>query len=255
MRVGVAVPARNALRTIEALLTTVNAQTYPCAAYIYDDCSDDGMTDFLLARPGWYRDLVVGAAKVEPRRLGWPGAVNAAAALALEDGCDAVFIAAADDLLRLDCVDKCVRALQRHDWVVPYSQQVGAENVVQASRPDVTLADFAVWPPLTDKALFRREVWEAVGGYPTDVTLPGSWGCKEDWCFWIEVFKAGFTDYGVVTEPVYYYVMHEAQLHREDLDRTEQAVALIRAKHPDVWALKEQRDAAAAAAGAFEGRL
>lgn len=238
MRVGVAVPARNALRTIEALLTTINAQTYPCAAYIADDASDDGMAKFLKDRPTWYRQVVR-----HQSRQGWPGAVNTAAAAALADGCDAVFIAAADDLLRLDCIEQCVRALQNHDWVVPYSQQIGAENVVQVSRTDITLADFAVWPPLTDKALFRAHVWNTVGGYSTDIALPGSWGCKEDWEHWIKVFKAGFTDYAVVTDPIYYYVMHPTQLHREDLDRTAAAVDLIRAKHPDVWALKARLDA------------
>lgn len=249
MRVGVAVPARNALRTIEALLTTINAQTYPCAAYIYDDASDDGLARFLADRPTWYRRVVHGHT-----RVGWPGAVNGAVVAALADGCDAVFIAAADDLMRLDCIEKCVRALQNHDWVVPYSQQVGAENVVQVSSPHATLADFAVWPPFTDKALFRAEVWQAVGGYSTDIALPGSWGCKEDWEFWIKVFKAGFTDYAVVTEPVYYYVMHPGQLHREDLDRTDQAVALIRAKHPDVWALRPDQHAAPGGGVFINGR-
>lgn len=241
MRVGVAVPARNALRFIETMLTTVNAQTYPCAAYIYDDASDDGMTQFLADRPTWYRDHVVGSV-----RLGWPGAVNKAAALALEDGCDAVFIAAADDFLRLDCIELCVRALARHDWVVPFSQQVGGENVVQASSPHATLADFAVWPPLTDKALFRRQVWETVGGYSTDVMVPGSWGAAEDHEFWIKVFKAGFTDYGVVQDPVYYYRMHPDQLGAGRAAVHEQAMARIRAKHPDVFAhMTEQQQEAA----------
>lgn len=236
MKVGVAVPARNAVRYIETLLTTINAQTHPCGAYIYDDASDDGMTRFLLDRPTWYRSLRRGT-----RRAGWPTAVNQAAGAALNDGCDAVFIAAADDFLRLDCIDKCVRLLTQHDWVVPHSQQVGGENVVQVSSPNIVLADFARWPPLTDKALFRADVWQAVGGYSTDISLPGSYGCKEDWEFWIKVWKAGYTDYGVVEEPVYYYRMHDSQLHRDDLDRTDQAVALIRAKHPDVWNLQEAR--------------
>jgi GT2 family glycosyltransferase len=236
VRVGVAVPARNALRYIETLLTTVNAQTYPTAAYIVDDASDDGMPQFLADRPGWYRHLVRA-----PQRLGWPGALNLAARLAFDDGCDAVFVAAADDFLRLDCIERCVRALARHDWVVPYSQQVGAENVVQVSSPHATLADFAVWPPLTDKALFPRHVWETVGGYSTDVMVPGSWGAAEDWEFWIKVFKAGFTDYTVVTEPVYYYRMHPEQLGLARAAIHEQTVALIRAKHPDVWRLHAAR--------------
>jgi GT2 family glycosyltransferase len=248
VRVGVLLPARNALPFIETMLTTVNAQTYPCAAYIVDDASDDGMTEFLKARPSWYRGHIVVA-----ERRGWAGALNLAAGAALDDGCDAVFTAAADDFLRLDCIERCVRALARHDWVVPYSQQVGAENVVQVSGTNVVLEDFATWPPLTDKALFRREVWEAVGGYATDVAPPGTWGHKEDWEHWIRVWKAGFVDYGVVAEPVYYYRMHDAQLHKESENAVALAasVALIRAKHPDVWesAARRAQEAAPAAEG------
>lgn len=237
MKVGVLVPARNALKWIEQLLTTVNAQTYPCAAYIVDDCSDDGMTKFLQDRPSWYRWM-----NRNTERLGWPGTLNRAAELAFMDGCDAVFVAAADDWLRLDCIEKCVHALQRHDWVIPYSQQVGAENVVQASQENIVLADFAVWPPLTDKAMFRREVWETVGGYSTDVGIPERpWGCAEDWDFWIKVWKAGFTDYGVVKDVVYYYRMHDEQLGLGRQDVHDRTVEVLRAKHPDVWELNELR--------------
>lgn len=235
VKVGVAVPARNALRYIETLLTTITAQTYPCAAYICDDASDDGMTQFLLDRPDWYRHMVR-----SDERLGWPGSMNRAASMAFADGCDAILVAAADDFLRLDCVEQCVRALQRHDWVIPYSQQVGAENVVQVSQEHITLADFAVWPPLTDKAMFRRHVWEGVGGYSTDVMVPGSWGAAEDWEFWIKIWKAGFTDYGVIKSPLYYYRMHPEQLGLQRAAIHDQTIALIRAKHPDVWALHER---------------
>lgn len=237
MKVGVVVPARNALQYIETLLTTINAQTYPCAAYICDDASDDGMTQFLADRPRWYRSIVRNDAQ-----QGWPGALNRAADLAFADGCDAIFVAAADDFLRLDCVERCVRALQRHDWVIPYLQQVGAENVVQISSEHVRLSDFAVWPPLTDKAMFRRHVWQGVGGYSTDIMVPGSWGAAEDWEFWIKVFKAGYTDYDVVKEPLYYYRMHPQQLCLARAAIHEQTVDLIRAKHPDVWALKAAED-------------
>jgi GT2 family glycosyltransferase len=231
VRVGVAVPARNALPWIETLLTTIDAQSYPCGAYIVDDASDDGMTRFLADRPTWYRRI-----ERNPRRLGWPATLNRAAQLAFGDGCDAIFVAAADDFLRLDCISKCVTALIRgdRDWVVPYSQQVGGENAVQASREDATLADFAVWPPLTDKALFRRHVWERVGGYSTDVSVPGSYGAAEDWEFWIKVFKAGHINYAVVAEPVYYYRMHPGQLGRNRAAIHDQTINLIRAKHPDL---------------------
>lgn len=229
MKIGIALPARNVIPYIETCLTTINAQTHPCAAYIVDDASDDGTYQFLRDRPQWYRRL----ARNDVRQ-GWPATLNAAAQLAIADGCDALFTANADDFFRLDCIEQCVRALTRHDWVVTHAQQVGGENVVQASRSNATLDDFAVWPPVVNYALIRAEVWQAVGGYSSDVTVPGSYGAAEDWEFWIKVLKAGYTDYGVVTDPTYYYRMRPGQLHEQRAGIHDQTVALIRAKHPDL---------------------
>lgn len=240
MKVGVIVPARNALPTIETLLTSINAQTHPCAAYICDDASDDGMTKFLRDRPSWYRRHVV-----NDRQRGWPASLNTAANFALVDGCDALMVAAADDFLRLDCIEKLVHALARHDWVIPHLQQIGGDNVVQASSPNATLGDFAIWPPLVDKAMVSSQLWLVVGGYAEDLRLPGSWGAVEDWEWWIRVFKAGFTDYGVVPEPLYYYRMHPGQLGRHRAGLHDQYMALLRARHPDLWANLDLDQAAA----------
>lgn len=230
MKVGIAVPARNVLPYIETCLTSINAQTYPCAAYIVDDCSDDGTYEFLKARPSWYRRLARSTA-----RRGWPMALNAAAEAAIDDGCEAVFTMNSDDFLRLDCIERCVRLLARHDWVVANAQQIGGENVVQANKENARLSDFVVWPPLTNYALIPARLWTELGGYASDVTVPGSWGAAEDWDFWVRVFKAGHTDYGVVTEPVYYYRMRPGQLHEGRSALHERTVELLREKHPDVW--------------------
>ncbi len=232
LKVGVIVPTYNSKPTLEMLLETVSAQTYPNTfAYISDDASDDGTREFLGLRPTWYRTYAY-----YQDRGGWPVNTNRAAALAVADGCDAIQIAAADDFLRLDCIEKGVEALHGRDFVIPLSQQVGAENVVQRSQEGAVLADFRDWCPLIDKALIRKHVWEGVGGYSTDVTIPERpWGCAEDWEFWVKVFKAGFTNYTVVQHPTYYYVMHDQQLGRGRELVHEKTVEVIRRKHPDVW--------------------
>jgi len=232
MKVGVAIPTHNVLPYIETCLTTINSQTHPCHAYIVDDCSSDGAYEFLRARPSWYRRL-----DQQRARQGWPATLNRAVAAAISDGCDAIFTMNADDFLRLDCIEQCVQALNGRDWVVTNAQQIGGDNAVQISKPGAVLNDFAVWPPLVNYALVRREVWEAVGGYSSDVTVPGSFGSAEDWEFWIKVFKAGYTNYAVVNEPTYYYRMRAGQLHEGRAAVHAETVALIRAKHPDLpWA-------------------
>lgn len=230
-----ALPAHNVLAYIETMLATVNAQTYPCGAYIFDDASDDGLGEFLAVRPTWYRAYDRGA-----RRAGWAVTLNRAVSMALADGCDAVLVGASDDFLRLDCVEQMVRLLHRVDFVLPYAQQIGGENVVQVSAPHVLLADMYVHPPMVNYGLYRADVWRAAGGYATDVTLPGSWGFKEDWDFHIRLLKAGYR-HAVVAEPVYYYRMRPGQLHEDGVDRLDEARALIMAKHPGVEAAYRER--------------
>lgn len=225
-KVGVCIPAHNAKKYIEMCLTSLKAQTYPVSIYIVDDASDDGLYGFLSDRPEWYTEIYANS-----HREGWPISLNRAVIAALDDGCDAVFLMNADDFLRLDCIEKAVEAIQHHDWVVCNAQQVGGENVVQACKLNATLEDFKGYPPITNYMLIPSGIWQEVGGYPTDVTMPGNWGYKEDWAFDIELFQHGYTNYAVVEEPVYYYVMHEDQLHEPGELRHAEAKKLIMDKY------------------------
>jgi GT2 family glycosyltransferase len=226
MRVGILVPARNTKFFIEACLTTLQAQTHRVSVYVVDDASDDGLYDFLVGRKNLYTKLARNTS-----RKGWPKTLNKCADMAIADGCEALFVMASDDLLRLDCIKKCVRALDKKDWCVVYAQQIGAENVIQASKENAVLEDFLHHPPIVNYGLIPTKVWKEVGGYSTDITLPDNYGFKEDWDFWIKVFKAGYTNYDVVKEPVYYYIMHDNQLHKSGVHRYEEARKVILEKH------------------------
>lgn len=234
MKVGLALPARNVLPYIETCLTSINAQTWPCAAYIVDDASDDGTWEFLRDRPTWWRRLAR-----HDERQGWPASLNEAAALAIADGCDAIMVMNADDWLRLDAIEQLARILQRCDAAVPYCQQVGGANVVQASADHVTPESFVEHTPLVAHALVRVPVWAALGGYHTDVNLPGLLAGYNEWDFWVRFHQAGHL-HAVAADPLVYYRMHDAQLHRDTTAHHDQAVALLRAKHPDLPWPKER---------------
>ncbi|MCX5522186.1 glycosyltransferase [Streptomyces bobili] len=232
MKVGVIIPARNALPYLGEMLDSVQAQTHPAHAYIAEDRSTDDTHDWLKAHPELYAGM-----RRNRRRLGWAGSLNVAATLALDDGCEAVFTGSADDRLHPDCIARCMAVLQAdggRDFVVPYAQQFGEAETVQASLPDATLADFAQWPPLIDKALIRREVWETVGGYSAKATPPGTYGTAEDWDWWIRVWKAGHTRYAVVERPLYFVRVHPGQLSDARAEHHAATVDLLRKLHPDL---------------------
>ncbi|MDX2550106.1 glycosyltransferase family 2 protein [Streptomyces stelliscabiei] len=232
MKIGVIIPARNTLPYLEEMLDSVQGQTHAAHAYIAEDRSDDGTYEWLREHP----DLWAGMRR-NRKRLGWAGSLNAAARLALHDGCDALFTASADDRLHPECIARCMAALNAdggRDFVVPHAQQFGEADHVQASLPDATLADFAQWPPLIDKALIRRRVWETVGGYSAAATPPGTYGTAEDWDWWIRVWKAGFTRYSVVEQPLYFVRVHPGQLSDARAEHHAATVDLLRKLHPSL---------------------
>lgn len=232
MKVGVIIPARNALPYLGEMLDSVQAQTHAAHAYIAEDRSDDDTHQWLRDHPGLYAGM-----RRNRTRKGWAGSLNAAANLALTEGCDAIFTASADDRLHPECIARCVAALNAdggRDFVVPHAQQFGGADTVQASLPDAGLDDFVNWPPLIDKALIRREVWERVGGYSPKATPPGTYGTAEDWDWWIRVWKAGFTRYAVVEKPLYFVRVHPGQLSDARSEHHAATVDLLRALHPDL---------------------
>jgi len=232
VKIGVIIPVRNARPWIEEMLTSIQDQTHPAGAYLAEDRSDDGTHEWLRERPTMYASM-----RRNRKRLGWSGSLNAAARLALDDGCDAIFTASADDRLHPECIARCVAALEAdggQDFVIPYAQQFGEADHVQASLPDATLDDFAVWPPLIDKGLFPRATWEAVGGYSPKATLPGTYGTAEDWDWWIRVWKAGLTRYAVVETPLYFVRVHPGQLSGTRSEWHAASVELFRTLHPDL---------------------
>lgn len=99
-------------------------------------------------------------------------------------------------------------------------------------------------------ALYRREVWESVGGYSSE--LP--WG-YEDWDFWIGAVERGYTGRRI-PEPLFRYRIRPGSMFSAALQRDDELKRLIRARHPGMytpWARANRF--AARALSTYPGRL
>jgi glycosyltransferase involved in cell wall biosynthesis len=231
VKIGVVIPVRNAIPHLSHMLASIAAQTYSrVGVYLSVDPCDDGTEAWLYEHPeAW------DVATWNSTRRGWHQGLNLAAELAFHDDCDVIFTASADDFMHPDCIRRCADMLLGRNFVVPYSQQFDGGVAVQMSHPDLTLKHFTRWPMLTDKALITRGTWELVGGYSTDVAPEAApYGCAEDWEFWIKVWKAGVNHYAVITDPLYFVRVHEAQLSNKREIFHSETVELIQRKHPDL---------------------
>jgi len=88
-----------------------------------------------------------------------------------------------------------------------------------------TYADFRKHNQIVASSLFRRKIWEKVGGYDEQMKLG-----YEDWDFWIRATKAGFS---VTTVPIrlFNYRIHGDSMINNTLIHHEEIVEYINKKH------------------------
>jgi len=94
------------------------------------------------------------------------------------------------------------KTVGKGDIVASWNQFFGDMESVFAPASDPRLDDFRTGNKVDANALFRKEVWEKVGGY--DENMKEGW---EDWEFWIRCVKAGY-HIKVIQEPILLYRKH-----------------------------------------------
>jgi GT2 family glycosyltransferase len=82
-------------------------------------------------------------------------------------------------------------------------------------------------------AVFRRSIWEAVGGFDQ------SMGGYEDWDFWIKVGKTGFRG-RLIPEILFNYRRHGTTLNLRSDRKYKKLIDHIRANHDDVYSHLER---------------
>ncbi|HVV58503.1 MAG TPA: glycosyltransferase family A protein [Gaiellaceae bacterium] len=144
----------------------------------------------------------------------------------------------ADDLLEPEFLERCVDALDRHPEL---SIAYGGQRDFSEDRewplhphPPYDFATLAHTNLLGTASMFRREAWEAVGGYPTDV--PG----YEDWAFWIALGAHGH--YAAhVPEAVFRYRVKPGGMADHGTDRDAAHKARIVLANPGVYTPLQQQ--------------
>lgn len=83
------------------------------------------------------------------------------------------------------------------------------ENGVEHYPTDVSLEAFLDGNRIVACTLFKKKVWEDIGGY--DENMKDGY---EDWDFWIRALRAGY-NISVVREPLFTYTRHnDSMIHK-----------------------------------------
>ena len=223
-RVSVIVTCYNLGEYLHEAIDSVFAQTYPhYDVLIVDDGSTDPVTCEVLRRVDSVRTPVV-----RTGNQGLPAARNTGIR---QTSGDVICCLDADDCLEPEWFERGVALLESRPefgyashWLRAFGEE---EWPWQPMRCDLgMLLDVNT---LNGAALFRRSLWEAVGGF--DETMRD--GC-EDWEFWIRATSAGHRG-AIVPE-----VMHAYRRRAESMSRTmnqSRLYADLIERHPGAYCL------------------
>ena len=121
----------------------------------------------------------------------------------------------ADDTLAPTYIEKALFLLERHGYDVVSSalMMVGAEHGQVDILEQPRLDDILEGNHVLTTAVFRRSLWEQVGGY-RDVDRSASGHVHEDWAFWVRLAAMGARFRNLHRDPMLRYRVHAASLSR-----------------------------------------
>jgi hypothetical protein len=137
----------------------------------------------------------------------------------------------ADDRLDPDMLAACVAELEaRPDAGIVYTDVVrfgASERVAELPEFDADL--LCAVNPLPYCAMFRRGVWDAVGGYNPNMAEG-----YEDWDFWVGAVDRGFSARRI-PRPLFHYRVKPESRDTRARSRRGELVARIAANHPALY--------------------
>jgi len=139
----------------------------------------------------------------------------------------------ADDTFEPTFLEKAMKVIRGDDRIAAVTCDVltvGPGGGEVCRFPGGTLEDFLYKSECLACCLFRRKVWEEVGGF--DESMKEGY---EDWNFWIAVTKRGWR-IGTVPEPLYHYRVASDSMVAEADRKRPRLVKQIVSNHREVCA-------------------
>lgn len=136
----------------------------------------------------------------------------------------------ADDLIRPEMLARTVAALDSNPQAgVAYTQtQCFEKDNSLVQNQAFTLELLKEENHIAYCSLYRRELFDQIGGYNTNLDS------YEDWDFWIGALERGWQ--GVyVPEPLFLYRVKDQSMYTEALKRHDRLIARIVLNHPEVY--------------------
>jgi Glycosyl transferase family 2 len=136
----------------------------------------------------------------------------------------------ADDRLGRDVLERCVAVLDADPRVgLAWAQlQEFGDSDRLCPHLDWSVDRLKSWNFLPCTTMFRRDAWEAAGGYSTNVRA------FEDWDLWLGIAEAGFGG-RAAHGAVWYYRIHGAGLYSGSKEHDQRRKAQIAVNRPEVF--------------------
>ena len=142
-----------------------------------------------------------------------------------------------DDVLHPEMLKRTVEFLESHPRIAIIYTDLFHFGAVQrhviAEEYDFQLLKYA--NQLNYCSIYRREVWEKVGGYNTNMT----WG-YEDWDFWIGAGERGYAAQHLPEALLFYRVKRES-MFKKALEHDAELKAQIVMNHPQLYNEQERK--------------
>lgn len=214
-KVAIVIPSYNYAQYLPEAIESALMQTYENIEVIV---VDDGSTDDTFSKCLRYSG-----------RIRYILQENQGAAVARNRGIsetDAEWIVCldADDVIKPTYVEECLQ-IPDADVISTAMQYFGDKKGVHTFKEKPNYYDFCVANHIHCASMFRKTVWESVGGFDKELH-----SVYDDWDFWLGATKRGY-EVKTIAKPLFKYRKHGASKIDEAIKRHDELFAYIKQKH------------------------